>query len=126
MSPTFLHDAQMGCYSDKQALSCCCGAFPMPFLPALLTSRRYRVPGTDTESPVVQGGEVTLPPKREVFYLSQRPYLVAGRCSLLTAAQRSGRHMLATFAASHGFDALKPPQQMLELLQGGLWAVDAE
>jgi len=28
---------------------------------------------------IVQGGEVTLPPKREVFYLSQRPYLVAGR-----------------------------------------------
>lgn len=27
----------------------------------------------------VQGGEVTLPPKREVFYLSQRPYLVSGR-----------------------------------------------
>lgn len=26
----------------------------------------------------LQAGEVTLPPKGELFYLSQRPYLVAG------------------------------------------------
>ena len=32
-------------------------------------------------SSLPQGGEVTLPPKREVFYLSQRPYLVSGRCA---------------------------------------------
>lgn len=51
----------------------------------------------------MQGGEVTLPPKREVFYLSQRPYLVAGRQESVDCVHSS---YLCTSTVNMNFDLL--------------------
>lgn len=59
----------------------------------------------------VQGGEITLPPPESVFYLSQRPYLVAGslRDQLLYPGVPAAVWAEASPAARARFAALRGP-----------------
>lgn len=58
-----------------------------------------------------QGGEVTLPPARQLFYLSQRPYLVAGslRDQLTYPRPPAAVWAAASPAAKRAFAALPGP-----------------